>query len=151
MLLLKAVGKLKIASCFYIAVYTETEQQASTHTCASLRLANPVLTTVFENKNLCETPTPRVSTLCQDLFLCLPRGQQWLLAQMEDLKLDCLTETDISLPDRVKMFIPQLKFNFFFFNFQRNNKIEYISGQIALEPFAGAGEQGVSKERVEED
>lgn len=49
------------------------------------------------------------------------------------------------------MFIPQLKFNFFFFNFQRNNKIEYISGQIALEPFAGAGEQGVSKERIEED
>lgn len=32
MLLLKAVGKLKIASCFYIVVYTEMEQQASAHT-----------------------------------------------------------------------------------------------------------------------
>lgn len=86
--------------------------------CAWLWLASPVLTIVFENKNLCEMPAPRVSTLCQDLFLCLTSGQWWLMAQMKDLKLDCWTETDI-LPSRVKMLIPQLKFNFFYSQFPK--------------------------------
>lgn len=86
--------------------------------CAGLWLTSPVLIIVFENKNLCEMPAPRLSTLCQDLFLGLPSGQWWLMAQMKDLKLDCWNETNIS-PSRVKMFIPQLKFNFFFPQFPK--------------------------------
>lgn len=75
-------------------------------------------------KNLCEVPTSSFSILHQNLFLCLPSGEWWLMAQMRPLKLGSLNGNKY-LPFQIESKCLSRNWNLtYFYNFQRVCKME---------------------------
>lgn len=123
-------------NCFllYIVVFMLKRNRRQSYTLAhDSGLPIQFSPSFLEIKNLCEVPAHRVSTLCRDLFLCLPSRQRWLTAQMKHLKLG-LFNGNRHFPFQIESRClshnwNSISFSLFFFppNFQRDCKIECVS------------------------